>query len=325
MNPITNRIGRAALACTLLLAAAGPAARGDGDAVALVNGRPINRADLVSALIESHGLTLLQQLILLDLARAESKQRSLSVSAADVEQEFERSLDQIAREANLTAGEATRENKLRALSALLEQRSLSMAEYRLTIERNAHLRRCIQQEIKIEEPTLREEFARTRGERVVVRHIQVADLRRLNPIIDELNRGGDFAAVAQRVSENRETAVNGGLMEPFTFGDSRIPPTLREAAFGLKPGEVSSAIRTGEYCHVLKLEQRLPPENVKFEDVRAEVEAAMRERVELGEMTRLMERLYRAAKIRVIEKPLRDKYEEFQKKATTPAEPSGKK
>lgn len=205
--------------------------------------------------------------------------------------------------------------KRRALQTLLEQRGLSLAEFRLSMERNAHLRKLVEQSVVITEQTLREEYSRTYGEKVQVRHIQVAESSDLNEVLNRLNRGDDFAVVARELSRNPESAAKGGELPAFAFDEASIPPVLREAAFALKPGEVSSPIRVEKWFHILKLERRIAPENVRFEDVKPQVEQALRERVIPQEMNRKATELYQQAKIKVIDAKLRDQYEELQKKA----------
>ena len=318
-----NRIHvRGALLALLVTCCVAPAAAQDtstdGRNVAIVNGRAVTRQELLSALVESHGLELLQQLILLETAKSETDRLRLRVTAADVDREFEDALDEIARNATLTGEQNTRENRLKALQVVLEQRKVSMAEYMIAMERNAHLRAVVRQSIKLDEPTLREEFARTYGERVEVRHIQLGDPRRLNDALGQLSRGADFGEVARQLSENPESAARGGLLEPFAFDDERLPPAMREAAFALSAGETSAPVLAGRNYHILKLERRIPPQNVRFEDVREQVETNMRARVEREEMSRLMERLFREAKIRVLDPPLRTRYDEFLKRSQSP-------
>jgi foldase protein PrsA len=318
-QPWRNRL--VAIAPLIMLAALGPVpARGDGDGVAVADGRMIAREELLRRLIEAHGLDMLNQLMLLELCKAETARRGLRVTEADVDREFETALDEIAREARMSSADASRENKLSALQIVLQQRRISMTEYRIAMERNAHLRAVVRQDFKVDEPTLREEFARTYGERVVVRHIQVGDMRRLNDVLNQLAGGEDFAAVARRRSENPESAPRGGELDAFAFDDPSIPGVMREAAFALRPGEVSAPVRTDEAYHILKLERRVPPQDVKFENVRQEVEVAMRQRVEREQMARLMERLYQPAKLRVIDPTLRAQQEAAERaRAAAPA------
>lgn len=318
------RIGARWLLATALLTAALPEsfaqARGDGDAVAVVNGHPIARVDLFDALIDAYGVQVLQQLIVLDLARQETARRKIRVTSGDVEREFQESVERIAQEAGLDPRRSSEAQRMKALETLLEQKSISMAEFRLSMARNAHLRKLVEQDLRLDEPTLREEFSRTYGERVLVRHIQVSfdDGRTLNEVVTHLSRGEDFAELARRLSQNADTAPRGGLMEPFGFDDESIPAALRDGAFALRPGEISTPIRAGQMMHVLKLERRIPPDNVRFEDVRDEVERNMRERALPRRMADLAGELFRQARIQVIDPRLRDRYEEFLR-SNTPA------
>lgn len=292
----------------------------DGDAVAIVNGHPISRGEMIDILIEAHGVEVLQQLIILQVAKQETRQRGLRVTKADVEAEFQRSLDRIAQEAGLSPEQATEKNKRDALQAVLNERGISMSEFMIGMERNAHLRKLVEKDLRITEETLREEFARTYGEKVLVSHIQIPrnDNRGLNEAIDLLARGADFADVARRLSKNRETAVRGGEMEPFTFDDPDIPEGLREVAFSLKPGGVSSPVLTGQYFHILKLRGRIPPESVRFEDkrVRKNVEQSLRKRAIPRAMARRAVDLFKEAKIRVLDSTLRPRYQKFLEEGT---------
>jgi parvulin-like peptidyl-prolyl isomerase len=287
----------------------------DGDAVAIINGQPLSKTKLVDVLIESHGLSVLQQLILADLARQHAARLGLRITAADVDREFDDALDRIARESGMAGNLATRDNKLKALNSVLESRGVSMAEFMIGMERNACLRRVVEKELVITDDTLREEFARTYSERVVVRHIQlpVGATGELNAVQAELARGADFADVARRLSRNVETAARGGELAPFTFDDASIPAALREAAFSMRPDEISPAIRTDEWLHILKFERRIPTENVRFEDVRSDVETRLRNREIPERMNRLAQSLFTSAKVAVVDPRLKPKYEELMK------------
>ncbi len=284
---------------------------GDGDAIAIVNGQPISRQRLVNVLMESHGLQVMQQLIVLELAKEETRRLKLKVTDEDVEREFQSALQKIAPDSDAQGQLLNTAERQRALEMLLRQKGLTLTEFRLGMERNAHLRKVVERNLTVTEATLREEFARLYGERVEVRHIQVADVGGLHEALNQLDSGKDFAAVAQTVSQNPETAPRGGLLEPFAFNDDSLAPVLREAAFALAPGEVSKPIRVGRWWHILKLERRLPPASVRFEDVRTEVEQRLRDRVIPQEMNRLITELFQKAQIRVLDSALREKFEKL--------------
>jgi len=310
-RPIPFVAATATLAATLL---AGNV-HADGDAFVIVNGRPITRQQVEDTLMEAHGLSITQQLIVLELAKQETKRRGLEVTPADIDAEFQHSLDQMLPQTD-AENAVSKDNQLQALRIVLEQKNISMVEFMIGMERNAHLRKAVRQELRINETTLREEFARTHGEKVVVRHIQISlsDSAALNRALDLLSQEKDFAEVARQLSQTPEAAARGGEMAPFTFADKQIPPALREAAFALRPGEVSAPIRVERRFHILKLERRIPPQNVRFEDVRDEVEGRLLERVVPRQMGQLAQGLFQNAKIRILDPNVRKEYEEMLKR-----------
>ena len=285
----------------------------DNDAVALVNGHPLSQAEMYAILIDARGVEVLQQMIVRQLAKEEARSRGLRVTKAEVEREFQQALDTIAQEAGMDPDEATRENKLEALRQVLTERGLSESEFRIGMERNAYLRKCVEKDLVITDETLKAQFGRMYGERVRVRHIQIAqhDHQGLNDALEMLRRGTAFEDVARRFSKNEETAAVGGLMPEFTFDDPRIPPAIRDTAFAMKADAVSNPILAGQYFHILKLEARVPPEHVRLEDVREEVEASVREAALPQAMAKLATDLFKKAKIRVLDSRLRPKYQEY--------------
>jgi len=285
----------------------------DGDAIAIINGHPITRRQMVDLMMEAHGLPTLQQLIVLELAKEETARLKIRVAPDDVQREFERALSRIAPQVDAGGQALSETEKLKSLEMLLQQKGLTLAEFKLGMERNAHLRKLVERDFQVAEATLREEFARLYGEKVEVRHIQAGDVNALHEALNQLDKGGDFAEIARRVSQNTETAANGGLLAPFAFNDENIAPVLREAAFSMQPGEVSKPIRVGRWWHILKLERRLPATGVRFEDVREQVEQALRDRVVPEEMNRRITELYQKADVRVLDAELKRKYEKLVK------------
>jgi parvulin-like peptidyl-prolyl isomerase len=99
-----------------------------------------------------------------------------------------------------------------------------------------------------------------------------------------------FAEAAKRQASGT-LAAHGGRIEPFarhTLGDDN----LEEAAFNLKPGDVSTLVGTPQGNVVIKCDRRYPPkEGVTLEQVRPEMERAVRERkvqLEMGVVFREM-------------------------------------
>ena len=85
-----------------------------------------------------------------------------------------------------------------------------------------------------------------------------------------------FAEVAQKHSDDDTTAKNGGAMEFFGHGALLDLKPFEEAAFKLKPGEISGAVETNFGYHLIKLDAVRGGEKKSFDSVRAEIEAESR-------------------------------------------------
>lgn len=92
--------------------------------------------------------------------------------------------------------------------------------------------------------------------------------------------GADFAELAKKYSDDKQSAAEGGAMNWFSSGN--MVPEFAEAAFSLKnDGDISPVIRTPYGWHIIKrLELRtIPP----FEKLRPELEAKIRKNPEISQ------------------------------------------
>jgi foldase protein PrsA len=308
------------LGAVLVPLAALPAPAGDGDAIVIVNGQPISKAQMTEVLFEAYGINIMQQLIALELAKQESRRLGLRISPADVDEEFRESLARIAPAVTATGQALDDQQKRQALDTLLQEKGISLAEFMIGMERNAHLRQIVEKDLTIDEATLREEFARTYDEKVEIRHIQCNDIASGQVAWNQVNGGSPFEDVARRLSQNPDSAARGGLLDPFTFSDAAIPALLREAAFSMKVGELSAPLRVDNRVHIIRVERRTPPENVRFEDVRADVERRVRARVTQLQMNQRIVGLFKKSQVRVLDAKLKARYDDLLKRnAAQPA------
>lgn len=276
-------------------------------ALAMVNGRPIARAQVVDLLLEAHGVGLLEQLIVLDRAEQLAADRGISVARADVDVEHERAIEKLM---GGHAADTPPELRLRAgetlLDELLSQRNISRAEFSLVTRRNAILRKIVNQELTFTEEQLRQEHARTYGYRVEIRHVQVGSAVEAERILRQINAGVSIEELARLYSLNRSSGEAGGLLPPFTADDSDVPEMLRRTAFALKPGERSGAIHLDQWFHVIQVERQLPAKDVLFETARAELERNLRERSADAAMQEWYVRLFNEAAIDIADAKLRE-------------------
>jgi parvulin-like peptidyl-prolyl isomerase len=81
--------------------------------------------------------------------------------------------------------------------------------------------------------------------------------------------GGDFTALAKRFSQEPGAATGGGDLG--WFGRGRMVKEFEDAAFALKPGEISGVVKTQFGYHLIKVEDRHGAGTRPFEEARAEI------------------------------------------------------
>ncbi len=290
------------------------------ETVAWVNGRAISASRFNELLFQSQGLSALEQLISLELVKSQASRDQVSVSEADVEAEYDRSLEELARSVvdqdDLTRLRAIGEQ---VLQDFLRKNNFSLAEYGTSVERNAYLRKLIEVDITINDEEVREEFTRRYGRRAVVRHIVVPDLAAVAEMRKQLEAGADFAELARSHSIHRISGSAGGLLPPFTEGDSQVPGLLRQVAFSLKPGEASSAVNIDGQYHLVRLERFIEPENQALSpSLSVQLRLSLQGRKTRQAMQNLERRLFEQADIRIENPTLRRQFDDKHRNDQTP-------
>jgi peptidyl-prolyl cis-trans isomerase C len=106
-------------------------------------------------------------------------------------------------------------------------------------------------------------------EQVRARHILVATEADAKAVIAELNKGADFAELAKKRSTD-PAGSNGGDLG--FFSKNEMVPEFADAAFAMKPGEISQTPVKSEFgWHVIKVEERRVGPPPSFQDVEEDV------------------------------------------------------
>jgi hypothetical protein len=239
--------------------------------VAKVNGRPITMGELQKPLVEGYGLRVLLFQIQLSLARQKAVEQKVTYTKADVDAEMERTLK---------AGfqDAAKEDYPALLTQLLERQGVSRAEFDMVIETNTILRRIAEPQLKdkVNDDNLMEMFNAVYGESAVIKHIQCSNALEAQQAKVRLAAGEKWEDIVRAMSRNVRTAALDGELPPFSrqtvnwgAGWGKVPEGFKAWAFGgAKIGDISDPIQADGGYHVLKLERRIQPKVVKFEDVK---------------------------------------------------------
>ncbi len=105
-------------------------------------------------------------------------------------------------------------------------------------------------------------------------HILVATQEEAETLIEKLENGAEFAALAREHSTGPSSTVGGDL---GWFGDGDMVPQFFEAVAKLSPGEISGPVETQFGWHVIRLSETREKARPELETIRHEIEAQIRE------------------------------------------------
>ncbi len=98
---------------------------------------------------------------------------------------------------------------------------------------------------------------------------QEAAKKKIEGIADHIKKGEDFARVAAETSDDPGSKERGGDLG--FFGPGVMAKAFEEAAFKLKPGELSAPVRTQFGWHLIKVEEVQEPEIVPLDKAKPEI------------------------------------------------------
>ena len=98
-------------------------------------------------------------------------------------------------------------------------------------------------------------------------------LEAVKSIRQRLEKGEDFTELVRSESDDKGNDGNLG-----TFGKGRMVPEFEQAAYALKPGELSQPVKTQFGWHLIQLHDRIAPKVTPFEDIKEKVMEYLTER-----------------------------------------------
>ena len=113
----------------------------------------------------------------------------------------------------------------------------------------------------------------------------------------ELAGGADFAALAKASSTCPSSQQGGDL---GYFGKGQMVPAFEQAAFSLKPGEISEVVETQFGFHIIKLTDKKAAEKVEFKEARPRIEDYLKNQKVGAAVNDYLEEARKTAKIEML-------------------------
>jgi peptidyl-prolyl cis-trans isomerase C len=124
-------------------------------------------------------------------------------------------------------------------------------------------------------------------------------------VLKKIKAGEDFTKLAADFSDDPGTKSKGGELGFFSKGS--MVPAFEQAAFALKPGEVSEVVETDFGFHVIKVDEKKEAVSEPFETIKEKVtKQVLREKQET-KVTEFVEQALKKAKVMMNPAPLTGK------------------
>lgn len=94
--------------------------------------------------------------------------------------------------------------------------------------------------------------------------------RQAEDLSAKLKAGADFAALANKFSEDEANNKKGGDLD--FFGKGQMAPEFEKAAFATEPGQISDVVKTQFGFHIIKTTEKRAPQTRSLDEVRAQIE-----------------------------------------------------
>lgn len=234
--------------------------------VAVVNGQQITRDQLAFECMRRFGPDVLSGLITTYLVRQECTLKGVQISEAQVDAEIER----VAASFGLTAAHWI---------ALLEnERNTPEAKYRREmIWPQLALQALTFDTIQVTNQDMKRAFDTVYGPRIKTRVIVTKDREKAERLLKLVKQDpGTFGDVAKDQSDDSDSASARGLIPPI--GRNMGSPEIENAAFALKPGQISGIVQVANRFYILKCESIIGQKFVSSKEL-PQVQKQLRERV----------------------------------------------
>jgi peptidyl-prolyl cis-trans isomerase C len=289
------------------------------DVVARVNGEDVKKTELEMAIksLEDRARSavppeqrdavyrqVLDRLIGFHLLVQESKARKVLAPPWEVDGQVEQIKKQF-------PSEDAFKQMLQSRGVTLEQLRSDTAQ---TISVNLMLKSELEQKIAVTEGDSKKFFdenkARFRQEEsvhashILIRTPENADAAtkakaraQADDLLAQLKKGGNFADLAKKYSQDPGSAPNGGDLGFFSKG--QMVPAFDQAAFSLKPGQTSGVVETSFGYHIIRVSEAKAGRDLGYEEVKGQIDDYLKQQLREKKSQEFVDQLKAKGKIQI--------------------------
>jgi peptidyl-prolyl cis-trans isomerase C len=262
------------------------------DVIARVNGEAIGKGDFEKAIKSIEGRAgqpvpadqrdrvyrgVLEQMIAYRLLTQETKTRNIEIPEADVEARLNQIKQQFPNE--------------EVFKQTLAQQNLTVEQFREDARSDMRVAKMLETEVnktvavqpqdvtKFYEanPDKFKQGERVRASHILIRTPENGDAKakqdaqaKANDVLKQVQGGKDFAELAKNYSQDPGSAAQGGDLGYFAQG--QMVPPFEQAAFSLKPGDVSGVVETQFGFHIIKVADKQAARTMPLDEVKPQIE-----------------------------------------------------
>jgi peptidyl-prolyl cis-trans isomerase C len=260
--------------------------------IARVNGTPIDRGEFERAVksLESQAggpvppdrrdaiyRQLVDQLVSMKLLSQESIAKKITVPETEIDSRLADVKKPFPNEQAFTAALAERQMTLDKLKSEIRQQLQAMKLVDADIRPTVTVTDVDVTDFYVKNPEKFQEPEAVRASHILIRTPDATDEAQkkkakaeAQAVLAELKKGGDFAALAKQHSQDAGSAPNGGDLGFVPRGQT--VPVFEQAAFALKPGQLSGVVESPFGYHIIKVSAHRDARTVPLQEVKPQVQ-----------------------------------------------------
>jgi peptidyl-prolyl cis-trans isomerase C len=247
---------------------------------------------------------LLDQLVALKLLSQESAARKVTVPDAELDGRLAQIRGQFPNEQAFTAALADRQMTPDKLRSEMKQQLLAMKLVEAEVGPTVSVTDTDVATFYQKNPEKFQEPEAVHAAHILIRTGDAADAAakkkaraEADSVLAQIRKGGDFAALAKLHSQDN-SAVNGGDLGFVARGQT--VPAFEQAAFTLKPGQLSGVVESPFGFHIIKVFEHRAARTVPLTEVKAQVQQFLRQQQMQEKTNAYVGRLKAKARVEIL-------------------------